>query len=602
MKQQYVYAAAFAGMAAVMVVVATRGTDPVTKGPVATATRRLVILKQPSAKHYAGKAIPLQIAVHDDSGKPLIGPDQPTVTLSIGANSSATTLHGTTIVKSVDGLIDLNAGATSFGPRQELAAPSTQILGGAATDLNGDDHSDLVLLEATRLQVFFTKSDGTLAPVSSAAFGFGGTPVDVKLADMDGDGLVDAIVAMKDPAYVQVFKGVEDPANAGQGKGDFVAQPVHAFNDTVIASIVLADLNEDGAYDLAVGDAKNAVLRILLNDGKASFTEHAKVPTGKNPAHAFAKDLDHDGNMDLLVADEGGVTIIRGLGKKGELAAPFTLATGSPATAVACGDFDLDGKPDVLALVPANGVQVFRNANAQGSLEAAHFTPWVSAPPLAGAKHFAAADLDSDGHFDLAVVVADGSLHVLFGDGATLAARSTTLATKATRVLIADFTGDHLLDLVPLGLETKAWVNQGPSSIVNVAPNIRAAGTYTLVVSSPGLESVTTTPFEIEGDPSTDPIVIECSEITPGGPFSVTVTLTDEYGLRLASSGDRIYVRVNGEDAGSVLTTAGHATIAGLRARHTPVRITCACPAKELTRTRIGSAPAPSSLSWPCRR
>src|SRR6185295_18475952 len=93
---------------------------------------------------------------------------------------------------------------------------------------------------------------------------------------------------------------------------------------------------------------------ILLNNGSGGFTQPAGSPLGPflTAEYVAVADFNLDGKPDLVVLNGGAsmVTIMLGNGSGGFTQAPGSPITTGPGTfpfALAVGDFNGDGKPDV---------------------------------------------------------------------------------------------------------------------------------------------------------------------------------------------------------------------------------------------------------------
>lgn len=151
-------------------------------------------------------------------------------------------------------------------------------------------------------QIYWQKDDGfwpgrtTNLPTRYA--------VDVKIADLDGDGCKDLIFLQAgDWPSVRVFFG---------GADGYSAERVREFSVTgrgllhaMAGEVAVADLDGDGKLDLAVA-AGGANLEIFLNRG-ANFESWSKVllPANK-PLSVAATDLNGDGRADLAVSGYTG--------------------------------------------------------------------------------------------------------------------------------------------------------------------------------------------------------------------------------------------------------------------------------------------------------
>jgi len=124
----------------------------------------------------------------------------------------------------------------------------------------------------------------------------------------------------------------------------------------------LADLDGDGELDLVHGPARKGapVPQIFLGDGRGHWRRwsEARFPDlAYDYGDARAGDLDGDGALDLVLAVHlRGLLALRGDGRGGFTRAgeglEFAGAAAAPfsSRAIRVGDFDRDGRPDVLAL------------------------------------------------------------------------------------------------------------------------------------------------------------------------------------------------------------------------------------------------------------
>src|SRR5271170_5388172 len=119
--------------------------------------------------------------------------------------------------------------------------------------------------------------------------------------------------------------------------------------------VAAADLNHDGKVDLVVANSDDESLTVLLGDGKGHFqpANGSPVPTGHLPNDIAVADMNHDGNPDLVIANHQSpyLTILLGDGKGGFHPAPgspFDVHSTPHPHGVAVADFNGDGKPDAV--------------------------------------------------------------------------------------------------------------------------------------------------------------------------------------------------------------------------------------------------------------
>ena len=187
-----------------------------------------------------------------------------------------------------------------------------------------------------------------------------------------------------------------------------------------------ADFNGDGNLDLAAANGGSESISVALGNGDGSFQAPVGYPTGIACAVNFVAtgDFNHDGKPDLLTACWADNVVIvlpgRGDGTFGAAIVtqlPLDTLTGQTIleTTVqpALGDFDGDGNPDVVLFLATVGSRSLTNAEAamlHGNGDGTFAAPQpISAFAGMFAISFAAADFNGDGHLDLAAVVLNGS-------------------------------------------------------------------------------------------------------------------------------------------------------------------------------------------------
>lgn len=282
-----------------------------------------------------------------------------------------------------------------------------------AADLNGDGRPDLVVANATDQTVTVRLADparpGSFQPALTLATP-GRTPLDVAVGDLDGDGTADLAVAAGGANSVLVF-------HQGVGTTTTFLAPVAQAIGGEPQAVTVADLDGNGLADLAAATTGNTVsVRLQTAAGVlAPAVDHA---TGIQPIAIRAADLDGDGRLDLLTANHGaalspgtqGLSLLRQVAP-GSFGAPTHFTTAYRSAALAVGDLNGDGRPDVAvanAGLPGDpgSVSVFlQDAASAGALLApeTYRGTW-------GPMGVAFGDMDGDGLPDL--VLADGDIVV----------------------------------------------------------------------------------------------------------------------------------------------------------------------------------------------
>ena len=222
----------------------------------------------------------------------------------------------------------------------------------------------------------------------------------VALADLDGDGLIDIVVA--DGAANRVTWIRQAPAGTftEQVLAD-VAGPAHVHP---------VDLDRDGDLDVAVAsmgvlfpnNARIGAVVVLENNGRQSFSSRVLVDQVARVSDVRAGDLDGDGDLDLSVAqfgyDQGETRWMENTG--GWRFESHVLQTLSGAINAEIADVDGDRDLDIVSLVSQEWEEIYVFVNdGRGS-----FSPtrvFGASNEDFGSSWISLADLDRDGDVDV---------------------------------------------------------------------------------------------------------------------------------------------------------------------------------------------------------
>jgi len=340
----------------------------------------------------------------------------------------------------------------------------------AVADFNGDGRPDLVtanFTDGTVSVLLNTTNAGATTPsfAFQETFAVGTNPYSVAVGDFNGDGRPDIVVANRNAAgTVSILLNTTAP---GATAPSFAAAQTFAVGNTPY-SVVFGDFNGDGRPDIAVANFGSGTVSVLMDTSPAgavalSFAAQQTFTVGANPISVAVGDFNGDGKPDIAVANRGGDTVsvladTTGAGATtASFAAQQTFAVGSLPYSVAVGDFNDDGRPDlVVANEAAGSVSVLMDTTVIGSATlsfAAQQTFAVGANPFS----VAVGDFDGDGRPDIVTAnnATNGTLSVLLD---TTAAGATTASFAAQQTLAAgnlpasvavgDFNADGRTDVV----------------------------------------------------------------------------------------------------------------------------------------------------------
>ncbi|MCI0637233.1 MAG: FG-GAP-like repeat-containing protein, partial [Actinobacteria bacterium] len=164
----------------------------------------------------------------------------------------------------------------------------------------------------------------------------------LEVADLDGDGNTDLIVGSPDRAYTYLsgYNGFSLSFSSGE---DYVTR-------SRVHSITAADVDHRGGLDLVLGTATG--IQVFLDDDP-SDPVHSIGGTRLANTPIRCVDLDLDGRVDLVYGTLGFNLIayhLAGL-TPGEFGAAVSLIIPEGAADVVADDFTGDGRPDLLALL-----------------------------------------------------------------------------------------------------------------------------------------------------------------------------------------------------------------------------------------------------------
>ncbi|MGE7416486.1 beta strand repeat-containing protein, partial [Methylobacterium tarhaniae] len=364
----------------------------------------------------------------------------------------------------------------------------------AVADVDGDGTLDLVVTNLGKSSVSVLSGNGNGTFQTPQTLGTGSKPIFAAVADLNGDGKRDVVTANQGAGNVSVLLGAGGvritavTASVTSGTKVKADTPLilTVTTDTPTVTVDTAGgtpfltlnngkqatyIGTDGpgklqfTYTVAAGDDTTGlkVTGLTLNGGKIGapgtivLSQGTPPSTDSTPVAVTSADVDGDGKLDLITANNGNKTLSLLLGNgDGTFKAQQTLTAGFIAqqkpVSVTTADYNKDGKLDIVYSMngyTAAGVLI---GNGDGTFKSPS-TMSTGGGNAGDPRSVTVADVNRDGNLDIITANAGADLvSVHLGRGNSYIAYPGTLSTgagsKPTAVAVADVNGDGTLDLV----------------------------------------------------------------------------------------------------------------------------------------------------------
>jgi hypothetical protein len=233
------------------------------------------------------------------------------------------------------------------------------------------------------------------------------------MGDFDGDGDRDIVTASSQNRSVSVLLNNGNGFNAAR---PFTTGSGAAGGHTAVLGWY--DYTGDGNRDIVVTNPKGNSVTLLPGNGNGTFAAPRNFTVGVRPLHVYHLDFDGDGNQDLVTANaaDNTVSFLRGTGTSTAFApaAQFTTGVVEPSW-VWNSDVDHDGQLDlVVAGRMSNNLSVLFN-NGKGGVNP---RPMIIDPSHGQVRPvcISGGAFNADGQWDCVVVDSvSGTITVLLG-------------------------------------------------------------------------------------------------------------------------------------------------------------------------------------------
>lgn len=236
----------------------------------------------------------------------------------------------------------------------------------AVVDLDGDGWPELITTAAYSDEVTVFHNNGIYGSISSSSFGSpvnfatGSFPIGLAVADIDGDGKPDILTADSAGHAISVLRNT---STTGTLSTSSFATHADILTGATPIDVAVADIDGDGKPDVIVSN--NSVDSIVIfrntsSSGTISFAGKVSFASAIYPTGLVVTDFDGDGKPDIVSttvapasATYGLISVFRNTALAGTIdassLAPYnTFSVGGWPFGVTAGDLDGDGYPEVV--------------------------------------------------------------------------------------------------------------------------------------------------------------------------------------------------------------------------------------------------------------
>jgi hypothetical protein len=474
----------------------------------------------------------------------------------------------------------LGNGNGTFKPQVTFATAFGEPYAIVVVDFNGDQKLDLAVSNEGEdsVSILLGNGDGTFLP--HVDYWAGNGPGLLVAGDFNGDSKID--LAVPDDGWASRADN-KLTLLLGNGDGTFRSYRLYPAGDTPVA-VASGDFNNDGYPDLVTANSVDNNISVLLGNGDGTYQPQNTYLVGNNPAALAVGDFNGDGKLDLAVANYGAagapgntVSILLGNGD-GSFPQPpsSTYTVGTSPLAIAVGDFNKDGKLDLIVSNSEDSTLGMLAGNGDGSFQSQLTSPTPSKP---GA--FAVGDLNGDGIPDVVVVLPSANQVATLlgnGDGTFLLKSQAATGNNPVSVALGDLNGDGKIDVavanssdnsvsVLLGngdgtLQAQVTYPTGlaPSSVI--ASDFGASGKLDLLVANQ--QDYTASFFVSKGDGTFQPALTYGLGSMPVALIAVDLNGDGALDVASADSGGRsASVLLNARGSRMTLTSSGPNSVYG---------------------------------------
>ena len=280
----------------------------------------------------------------------------------------------------------------------------------------------------------------------------GGNPLGITFGDFNGDNKQDIVVTSP-----RKQDGISTTADGSMTLFLNNSSSISSFpytSSTITPAtaewrqdVISADFTGDNITDLVVTQTDQDQIKLLSNDGSATFTDNGSLTVGDVPLKLLSGDWNSDNQTDLAVVnrDNSSISILRN--SSGVFAISQTLSVSAHPIQIVSADWDGDNDTDLAVLSrDSTLVQIWLNSGS-GTFSAQSTTYTVGSLPT----DMISGDWNCDAKQDLAVSnYGDSTLSLIYGNGTGDFDSPLTISSRSgpRTLAAADFDNDSKMDFV----------------------------------------------------------------------------------------------------------------------------------------------------------
>nr|MBA3682981.1 VCBS repeat-containing protein [Bacteroidota bacterium] len=322
-------------------------------------------------------------------------------------------------------------------------------------DLNNDGKTDAFATANKIISVFQTNTFGYMNPSASYTLGANIPDGCVINKDFNNDGYLD-IIATNSLAINVLFN---------DGTGNFLAPVIYLAPSTSIKSITDGDFNNDGYLDLAVANYSLKTITTYTNNGAGVFSGATNIYAGNLPFKIISKDLNNDGNADLVGLNYTGAFRFLGNGTGGFGTASFFAVGKQYINIHGIADYNNDGNVDIaIAEINSSNSLVIIKGKGSGDFNSSDNFETIDNP---GASRIISDDFNNDLKKDVAVLDYDSakvSIYAGNNNGKLNKITSFTVPASPAMMVSGDFDNDGYKDIAVSGMAFGVFIYKGSAS------------------------------------------------------------------------------------------------------------------------------------------